>query len=201
MKQLVVGMAVIAVLAACARPHSRAPNSIDSVSFVPLATSNAFPTSTAVLTATPSPALVARCVRAGDTAFAGVADVLPDGWSELTEIAALSGFPKTFERVDGPEGATVPPDEGPGRLALFETFPASNAYFKSRIELSRKRHGKPIAVTICGEATAVWLDESTGELLVGWTDRNKSDVMVVNTADFTVQGLVDSAEGVYDCCG
>jgi hypothetical protein len=72
---------------------------------------------------------------------------------------------------------------------------------KSRIEQSRKRHGKPIAVTVCGEATEVWLAESTGELVVGWTDRGKSDVLVANTADFTVQELVDSAESVYDCCG
>jgi hypothetical protein len=26
-------------------------------------------------------------------------------------------------------------------------------------------------------------------------------VLVANTADFTVQELVDSAERVYDCCG
>jgi len=56
-------------------------------------------------------------------------------------------------------------------------------------------------VTVCGEATEVWLDETTGELVVGWTDRDKSDVLVANTADFSVQELVDSAERVYDCCG
>jgi hypothetical protein len=36
---------------------------------------------------------------------------------------------------------------------------------------------------------------------VGWTDRDKSDVLVANTADFTVQELVVSAESVYDYCG
>lgn len=131
----------------------------------------------------------------------GVVEARPDGWFDQTEIAALPGFPNTSGRVYGPEGVAVPPDEGPGRLALYETFPANDAYFKSRIELSRNRDGKPIAVTVCGEATEVWLDESTGELVVGWTDRDKSDVLVANTADFTVQELVDSAERVYDCCG
>jgi hypothetical protein len=68
-------------------------------------------------------------------------------------------------------------------------------------ERSHNRAGKPIAVTVCGEATEVWLDASTGELILGWTDRDKSDVLVTNTVDFTVQELVDSAESVYDCCG
>ncbi len=103
--------------------------------------------------------------------------------------------------MNGPAGAAVPPDEGPGRLVLYETLPASDAYVRSRTEQSRSRGGKPIAVTVCGEATEVWLDESTGELILGWTDRDKSDVLVANTADFTVQELVVSAESVYDCCG
>jgi hypothetical protein len=201
MKQLAEAIAAIAVLAACSTTPSLAPSYFDSVSPLPLTTPNALPTSTAVLTAAPLPTLVPRCVRAGDAAFPGVVEARPDGWSDLTEIAALPDFPNTSERVYGPEGATVPPDEGPGRLALFETFPASNVYFKSRIEQSRKRDGKPTAVTVCGEATEVWLDESTGELVVGWTDRHKSDVLVANTTDFSVKGLVDSAERVYDCCG
>jgi hypothetical protein len=101
------------------------------------------------------PTLIPRCVRKGDAAFPGVVEARPDGWSDQTDIAALPDFPKTSERVYGPEGVTVPPDEGPGRLALFETFPASDAYVKSRIELSRERDGKPVAVTVCGEATEV----------------------------------------------
>jgi hypothetical protein len=200
MKQLAAAIAVIAVLAACSATTSPAP-SYDSVSSLPLTTPNALPTSTAVSTATPLPPLVPRCARAGDAAFPGVVEARPDGWFGRTEIAALPHFPKTSGRVYGPDGVAVPPDEGPGRLALFETFPASDAYFKSRIEQSRKRDGKPIAVTVCGEATQVWQDDSTGELVVGWTDRNKSDVLVANTADFSVKGLVDSAERVSDCCG
>ena len=125
----------------------------------------------------------------------------PDGWSDLSGIESIPGLPNTSGRVYGPEGLTVPPNEGPGRLALYETFPASDAYFGSRIDQSRRRDGKPIAVTVCGEATEVWLDVSTGELVIGWTDRDKSDVLVANTADFTVQQLVDAAESVYDCCG
>ena len=201
MKQLAEAIVVVVVLAACSTTPSLAPSHTNSVSSLPLKTPSALPTSTAVLTATPLPTLVPRCVRRGDAAFPGVVEARPDGWFDQAEIAALPRFPKTSGRVYGPDGVTVPPDEGPGRLALFETFPASDAYFKSRIEQSRKRDGKPIAVTVCGEATEVWLDESTGELVVGWTDRDKSDVLVANTADFSVQGLVDSAERVSDCCG
>lgn len=82
----------------------------------------------------------------------------------------------------------------------YETRSANDAHFTCRTDWSRSRGGKPIAVTVCGEATEVWLDELTGELIVGSTDRDKSDVLVANTADFTVWGLVVSAESVYDCC-
>ena len=142
-----------------------------------------------------------RCVRAGATALAGVVEAVPDGWSHRSAIAALPGFPNTYGQVYGPNGVAVPPYEGPGRLVLYETLPANDAYLKNRTEQSRSRGGKPIAVTVCGEATEVWLDESTGELVVGWNDRDKSEVLVANTADFTVQELVVSAESVYDCCG
>lgn len=187
---------VTVLLAACApgAPTQATP---------PASTVVATPTSAASRAAeatvgTPS---ASRCVRAGATAFGGVVESRPDGWFGQAEIAALPGFPSTYGAVYGPDGAAVPPDEGPGRLVLYETSPASDAYVRSRIEQSRNHAGKPIAVTVCGEATEVWLDGSTGELVVGWTDRDKSDVLVANTADFTVQELVDSAESVYDCCG
>ena len=201
MKQLAAAIAVITLLAACSATPSPAPSNRDSVSSVPLVTPNPSPTLTPVSTATSLPTGVPRCARAGDAAFPGVVETRPDGWFGQTEIAPTPQFPKTSGQIYGPDGVAVPPDEGPGRLSLFETFPASDAYFKSRIEQSRKRDGKPIAVTVCGEATQVWQDDSTGELVIGWTDRNKSDVLVANTADFSVKGLVDSAESVYDCCG
>lgn len=189
------------VVGACAAP---APSSPQVPTATPIRSSTApiaSPTSTAVITETALPSLIPRCVRQEAAALSGVVEARPDGWSDRSQIATLPDFPNIFGRVYGPEGGTVPPYEGPGRLALYETFPANDAYFRSRIEQSRKRDGKPIAVTVCGEATEVWLDESTGELVVGWTDRDKSDVLVANTADFTVQELVDSAESVSDCCG
>lgn len=145
--------------------------------------------------------LAARCVRPGTQALPGVVEARPDGWFELGEVSAIPGFANTHGRVYAPNAAPIPPSEGPGRLALYETAPASGAYLKSRIEQSRTRGGRPIAVTICGEATEAWSDESTGELVVGWTDRDKSGVLVANTADLTVQELVDAAESVSDCCG
>jgi hypothetical protein len=199
MKQLAAAVAVIAVLAACSATPSRAPSYLASSSSVPLTTPNASPSLAAIPTAMPT--LVPRCARGGRAAFPGVVEARPDGWVPKAEMSALPHFPNTSGQIYGPDGVAVPADEGPGRLTLFETFPASDAYLRSRIEQSRRRDGKPIAVTVCGEATQVWQDDSTGELVIGWTDRNKSDVLVANTADVSVKGLVASAESVYDCCG
>jgi hypothetical protein len=167
----------------------------------PSLTTTTAPTPTAVLTATVPPALNAQCGRSGETAFAGVLEARPPGWVRQEEIAPLPHFPETFGTVYGPEGLKVPPYEGPGRVVLYETMPGSDVYFKSRIKDSAKRNGTPIAVAVCGEATNVWLDEETGALVLGWTDRDKADVLVANTADFTVQELVAAAESVSDCCG
>lgn len=199
----ILGAGVVAACSTTIPPSAPASDSTpsNSVSTLPSTTLTALPTSTAVPTATALPTLISRCVRQGSAAFPGVVEARPDGWFGQSEIATPPDFPTTGGQVYGPHGVEVPPREGPSRLALYETFPANDAYFTSRIEQSRKRNGKPIAVTVCGEATKVWLTESTGELIVGWTDRDKSDVLVVNTADFTVQELVDSAESVYDCCG
>lgn len=198
-------MLVAAVVAACSSlTPTTAPSSAvarsDSVSTLP-STKPVRPTSTGVPTATESPTLIARCGRNGDRAFPGVLEARPNGWSADGEIAAIPHFPTTFGQVYGPDGSVVPPYEGPGRIVLYETIPSSDAYFKSRIASSAKHNAKPIPVAVCGEATKVWLDEATGELFVGWTDRNKSDVLVANTADFTVLELVASAESVSDCCG
>ena len=194
-----LGFVAVMALAACARP-SPSPAESNSVSSLP-PTIASRPPSTGVLTATASPAQVARCGRHGDTAFHGVLEARPPGWSGIGEIAGLPHFPNTFGQVYGPAGAAVPPNEGPGRIVLYETMPGNDAYFKNRIERSGNKHGKPIAVSVCGEATNVWLDGATGELVVGWVDRDKTQVLVANTADLTIKELVDSAESVSDCCG
>lgn len=152
-------------------------------------------------TSAASPTLMPGCIRDAAPAIDGVVELRPDGWFDQGAVSGLTAFPNTRGRVYGPEGIAVPPDEGPGHLALYETFPVNGAYFESRIEQSRNNGGEAVAVTVCGEPTEVWVDQSTGELVLGWTDRGKSDVLVANTADFTVQELVDSAERVYDCCG
>ena len=189
------------VLSACATPATSSSTVPSATPILSSTAPSASPPSTAPVSETAFPTLLPRCARQGAAAFPGVVEGRPDGWSDLRGIESLPGFSNTSARLYGPEGLTVPPNEGPGRLALYETFPASDAYFMSRIEQSRKREGKPIAVTVCGEATEVWRDESMGELIIGWTDRDKSDVLIANTADFTVQELVDAAESVYDCCG
>jgi hypothetical protein len=133
--------------------------------------------------------------------FPGVVEVQPDGWSYKVGLDAPFGFPNTAGRVYGPDEIAIPPDEGPGRLAFYETVPADEAYLESRIEASRKRGGRAQAVVVNGDAAEVWLDKTTGELLLGWTLPGKSEVLVANTADFTVAQLVTSAESVSDCCG
>jgi hypothetical protein len=193
-RRLLVVLAVM--LAACAPGASTQPTPPASTA----ATTPAAAASRAAEATGGAPS-AARCVRNGATALAGVVEARPDGWASETAVPALPGFPNTSGQVYGPSGAAVPPYEGPGRLVLYETIPANGDYFESRAEQSRSHAGKAIAVTVCGEATEVWLDESTGELIVGWTDRDKSDVLVANTADFTVQELVVAAETVYDCCG
>jgi len=160
------------------------------------------PTPNVVPTSTASTGVIPRCIRDGTDALSGVVELRPDGWFDQTpDGAVLTDFPGTVGRVYGPDAIDAPPYEGPGRLVLYETFPASDDYFQSRIEQSRTEGGQPVAVTVCGEGTELWVLESSGELIVGWTDRGKTDVLVGNAADFTVQELVDSAESVYDCCG
>jgi hypothetical protein len=196
---------LITLLAACTATTGPSVPTSGTTRTSPLAspssTTTTTPAPTAVRTATVSPALNARCGRSGRTAFPGVLDIRPRDWHRQAEITSVPHFPKTFGTVYGPEGLKVPTQEGPGRAVLYETIPGSGAYFKSRSEESASHNARPIAVVVCGEATNVWLDERTGALVVGWTDRDKADVLVANTADFTVLELVAAAEGVSDCCG
>jgi hypothetical protein len=195
----------VALVAACATttPSSVPGSGTTSSSPVasPSATTTVAPAPTVALAATLPPAVSARCARSGKTAFPGVLEARPRGWFQEGEIPSLRHFPKTFGTVYGPEGVKVPPYEGPGRVVLYETIPGSDAYFRRRSEDSAKRHGRPIAVAVCGQATTLWLDEATGAMVIGWTDRDKADVLVANTADFDVKELVAAAESVSDCCG
>lgn len=152
---------------------------------------------------TPSvrPTLISPSPSEGADVFAGVVEIRPDGWFERAEIDAPVGFPDTFGSVYGPDKISVPPNEGPGRIAFYETIPGDAAYLESRIEASRKHGGRPQAVVVNGHAAEVWLDEATGELLLGWSLPGKSEVLVADTADFTVAQLVKTAESVADCCG
>jgi hypothetical protein len=153
------------------------------------------------LTPSVQPTVISPSPSEDADVFTGVVEILPDGWSYQNGLEALVGFPNTNGRVYGPDEIAVPLDEGPGRVALYETFPADRAYLESRIEASRKHGGRAQAVVVNGDAAEVWLDETTGELLLGWTLPGKSEVLVANTADFTVAQLVKSAESVSDCCG
>jgi len=190
-------------------PAASASASPSPAGIVPTTTPSVLPTPTALPTTTAAtattalnPSVISACVRNGTDALAGVAELRPEGWSDQTpDGAALTDFANTVGRVYGPEAIDGPPYEGPGRLVVYGTFPASDAYFKSRIAQSREHGGKPVPVSVCGEKTEVWLDEVSGELVLGWTDRDKSDVLVGNTADFTIQQLVEIAERVADCCG
>jgi hypothetical protein len=162
--------------------------------------------STVVSTASPltpsvQPTVISPSPSEDADVLSGVVEVRPDGWSYKVGLDAPVGFPNTAGRVYGPDEIAIPPAEGPGRLAFYETFPADEAYLESRIEASRKHGGRAQAVVVNGDSAEVWLDETTGELLLGWTLPGKSEVLVANTADFTVAQLVKAAESVSDCCG
>jgi len=165
------------------------------------------PTTSMVVTAAPSltpivqPTIISPSPSEDADVFPGVVEVRPVGWSYKADVIAPVGFPNTAGRVYGPDDIAVPPDEGPGRLAHYETLPADETYLESRIEASRNHGGRAQAVVVNGEAAEVWLDDTTGELLLGWTLPGKSEVLVANTADLTVEQLVKSAESVSDCCG
>jgi hypothetical protein len=180
-------LVAIWLVAACAAPIDSTPSTV-----VPTART---------LTPSVQPTLISPSPSEDAAVFPGVVEVRPDGWFDMISLDALVGFPNTTGRVYGPDDIAVPPDEGPGELALYETFPADEAYLQNRIEASRKHGGRAQAVVLNGVAADVWLDETTGELLLGWTLPGKSEVLVANTADFTVAQLVKSAESVSDCCG
>jgi hypothetical protein len=134
-------------------------------------------------------------------ALAGIVELRPEGWTMLGNGVGVPGFPDLQWSVYGPSGPEVPRQEGPGRLVLYEAWPPSDAYVQSRVAASRKTGGVGVAVTVCGNRTELWTNQSTGELLVGWTDRGKSDVLVANTADLSPDELIQAAERVSDCCG
>jgi hypothetical protein len=194
-----VGFVALIALAGCAGP-APSPARASAEPSLPRAIASP-PAATQVLAATASPDEVASCIRHGGAAFPGVVERRPPGWSNIGEIATVDEFPHTFGSVYGPAGATAPPNEGPGRIVLYETMPGDDVYLTRRIDRSRRSHGTPIALAVCGQRTNVWLDEATGELLVGWVDRDKTDVLVANTADLTIQQLIEAAERVSDCCG
>jgi hypothetical protein len=185
MKRL--ALVAIWLVAACAPHIDPTPSTV-----VPTARS---------LTPSVQPTVISPSPSEDAGVFPGVVEVRPDGWFDQFGLDSLVGFPNTAGRVYGPGGIASPPVEGPGRLAFYETFPADEAYLESRIEASRKHGGRAQAVVVNGHAAEVWLDETTGELLLGWTLPGKSEVLVANTADFTVAQLVTSAESISDCCG
>jgi hypothetical protein len=136
------------------------------------------------------------------TVFSGVLDVRPAGWTYLAGFAADKDFPNTFAQVYGPDGVAVPPYEGVHRITLYESrIPARAAYLESRVARSRRAGGRSVAVHVHGRAERVWINDATGELLLGWTVPGKTEVLVANAADFSIRRLVASAEGVSDCCG
>jgi hypothetical protein len=198
MKPLIGAIVVLFLAGTCAAGSipPRGPSIL-----VPSGPSSASRSAAPAPTATVEPPAAARCARNGATALAGVADVRPEGWFDRTDSSSVANDPKTSRTVYAAAGVPIPPDEGPGRLVLYETAPGNDQFFRGRVDQSRRRGGSAVTVMVCGEHTEVWVNPSDGELVLGWTDRDKTDVLVANTADFTVDSLVEVAEGVSDCCG
>lgn len=198
------GLVVGIVLAACSPSLTSAPPSAGATAApTTVASVTTAPTSSAVAVATVEPTIAACVPNPTDTgpALAGIVELRPAGWTFLSNGVGVPGFPEVQWNVYGPEGPEVPRQEGAGRLVLYEAWPPSDAYFRERVTASKEAGGQGVAVTVCGDATELWTNRSTGELLVGWTYRGKSDVLVANVTDFTPDELIESAERVYECCG
>lgn len=133
--------------------------------------------------------------------LAGVVEARPHGWFQQASIEPPVGFPRTGGEVYGPGTIEVPPAEGPGRFAFYETIPADPSYLESRVAASRRHGSRARTVIVDGHVAHIWVNRSTGELLLGWELPGKSEVLVANTADFTVAQLVRTAESIADCCG
>ena len=194
-RRITMSMAVAVLVVGCQTgpPATTAQPSIAATAAVPSATPAASPTS--------MPSLAPSVPAASRGAFTGILETRPEGWFFQVVGFEVAGFPATHGHVYGPEGLEVPPEEGPGRIVLYETIPASRAYLDYRIDLSRDRGGSARSVTVNGQPAEVWVDDGTGELLLGWELSGKSEVLVANDADYTVEQLVESAESVADCCG
>ena len=191
-RALVVALAV----AACTPPATAPSPSLAVASPSPVAS---IPIPTAVPATSPPAASLAPTEL--PPAMTGVLDVRPEGWSQLDVELPVDDFPGYLAQVYGPSGEIDPPFEGPGRIVLYEVFEETNPYLEYRIGQSEANGGEPVDVTVNGQPAEVWVDGDSGELVLGWTHRGKSDVLVANTADFSIQELVAAAEGLGECCG
>jgi hypothetical protein len=197
MNRTVARAVVLALAVGACTPPATAPSPSVTVGSPSPAASALIPTAAP---ATPAPTASLAPTELPQ-AMTGVLDVRPEGWSHLDVVLPVDDFPGYLAQVYGPSGDTEPPFEGPGRIVLYEVFEETNPYLEYRIGQSEANGGQPVDVTVNGQPAEVWVDGDSGELVLGWTHRGKSDVLVANTADYSIQELVASAEGLGECCG
>jgi hypothetical protein len=120
---------------------------------------------------------------------------LPAGWSRQQSISQEPGPPPIWIQVFA-AAPVEPPLEGPGRLVLYQALGISPEWTDTRALKSQERGGAPISVTLHGQKTPLWVDKSTGELLLGWDLDGNSFGLIGNSADLTQSQLVSIAEGI-----
>ena len=140
---------------------------------------------------------------AGGTLFVGApagiarASTIPAGWSLQRSFEQEPGPPPIWVQVYAPAAvADAGPVEGPGQLVLYQALGISSEWDDLRGLKAQERGASSTDVTVHGVAEKLWIDPSTGELLVAWTLDGRSFGLIGNLADMTAAQLVTSAESV-----
>jgi hypothetical protein len=121
---------------------------------------------------------------------------LPPGWSLQAAWELDPGPPPIWVEIYGAEPIDPNGDEGPGRLVLYQSFGIIGEWTDTRAAKSDQRGGVPVPVTFQGSAATVWVDASSGELLLAWDASGRSYGLIGNLADMTVDDLVTFAGSV-----
>ena len=146
---------------------------------------------------------VAVVDRAGGTHLVGEPAALatlasfPAGWSVVHEEAGCCGTePPVWVRVYAAAPVAEPMQEGAGTLVFHQALGLSDEWDTWRAQKSQDRGGHPEAATMGGLPVTVWVDPTTGELLLAWDQGGRSFGLVGNSADMTVEELIGYAESL-----
>lgn len=143
--------------------------------------------------------------RAGGSFYllsgSGVIEDLPEGWSHQLSFDIPKVSPPWQGQVYAAESVEGPPYEGRRRVVLYEAFPESPAYAEARVRAAKAAGATRQDVVVQGQAGRLWVDAATGRMLLVWSFRGKSSVMVAYRQDFSRAALLSAASSITLCCG